>query len=166
MFLNYNGRNVSSAESGRNVSSAESKLEMKFLRTLGTLARIIPRYTPKGPERIANTLLGGELNYGKSPTWGADGSVFRALLGYLLIVRLMSPLKRGNYMVFLLVVWRLESVNNLAQCLAHRKGWIKGGDYCYYSLLANWSRIHLPWFTWVYSNLYVGKWGAPYRSNL
>jgi hypothetical protein len=69
VFVNYNGINV---------SSAESELGMKFLRTLGTLAGIFPRGKAEGSESIANTFLGSELHGGKRPTWGADGSVFRA----------------------------------------------------------------------------------------
>lgn len=61
------------------MSSVESELGMKFLRTLGTLAGIFPRGRAGGSESIANTFLGGgELLGGKSPAWGADGSVFTA----------------------------------------------------------------------------------------
>ena len=62
------------------MSSVESELGMKFLRTLGTLAGSFPRGRAEGSESIANTFLGwgGELHGGKSPAWGADGSVFTA----------------------------------------------------------------------------------------
>lgn len=111
----------------------------------------------RGAKRIADTPPVGEWWGGKSPLAGPADLCWEPSSANLFIAGLTSLLKRGDYMVFPIVVWRLESVKGLAQYLALPEGWIN----CYHSLLANFPRIHLTCCTWGSSNFCVEKWGAP-----